>query len=344
MARKQPIGGWLLYYCISLYAGLVFSLLLLATTLSGGKRNRALNVPSNVQPGLCQGTSFRHFRRSTWWKRSVFERDLAAIWPRDEKDQLRREKTIWRKQKPWALTDYTLVNGGYDQVFKRSDVAVGASVGEQMYFQWRVGAMWNVCDWTNRERLNSLAKCHNQPSVLARPIGVWAAFQPWIPTGERSGLQTRTGATESVTLRDRTKSWQLFSNLKRRFALAARRIRKSDRSPLVARVTVINDLAGAFWNGNKPTGLQTSYNLLVREQQEPALCQAIMNSALIRQGIGDMNPVHKLWWIAPVKHRQGLIAADAHNSFPINESLFHLRTLPVLDVVAWQSRRGKEGR
>ena len=92
MARQQPIGGWLLYYYISLYAGLVFSLLLLATTLSGGKRNRALNVPSNVQPGLCQGTSFRHFRRSIWWKRSVFERDLAAIWPRDEKDQLRREK------------------------------------------------------------------------------------------------------------------------------------------------------------------------------------------------------------------------------------------------------------
>ena len=30
----------------------------------------------------------------TWWKRSVFERDLAAIWPRDERDQLRREKTI----------------------------------------------------------------------------------------------------------------------------------------------------------------------------------------------------------------------------------------------------------
>ena len=29
-----------------------------------------------------------------WWKRSVFERDLAAIWPRDEGDQLRYEKTI----------------------------------------------------------------------------------------------------------------------------------------------------------------------------------------------------------------------------------------------------------
>jgi hypothetical protein len=32
-ARKKPIGGWLLYYYISLYAGLAFSLLLLATTL-----------------------------------------------------------------------------------------------------------------------------------------------------------------------------------------------------------------------------------------------------------------------------------------------------------------------
>jgi hypothetical protein len=30
----------------------------------------------------------------TWWKRSVFERDLAAIWPRDGRDRLRREKTI----------------------------------------------------------------------------------------------------------------------------------------------------------------------------------------------------------------------------------------------------------
>jgi len=33
------------------------------------------------------------------------------------------------------LTDYTLVNGGLGQVFRRSDVALGASVGEQMYFQ-----------------------------------------------------------------------------------------------------------------------------------------------------------------------------------------------------------------
>jgi hypothetical protein len=31
--RKQPIGGWLLYYCISLYAALAVSLLLFATTL-----------------------------------------------------------------------------------------------------------------------------------------------------------------------------------------------------------------------------------------------------------------------------------------------------------------------
>ena len=33
LARKGPIGGWLLYYYISLYAGVAVSLLLLATTL-----------------------------------------------------------------------------------------------------------------------------------------------------------------------------------------------------------------------------------------------------------------------------------------------------------------------
>src|SRR5438874_50039 len=32
-ARKQPIGGWLLYYYITLYVGLAVSLLLLAATL-----------------------------------------------------------------------------------------------------------------------------------------------------------------------------------------------------------------------------------------------------------------------------------------------------------------------
>ena len=59
------------------------------------------------------------------------------------------------------------------------------------------------------------------------------------------------------------------------------------------RSTIINDLAGVFRNSDKPTGLQRSYDLLVREQHEPAVRRAIINSAIIRQGIGDMNPVHK---------------------------------------------------
>ena len=60
-----------------------------------------------------------------------------------------------------------------------------------------------------------------------------------------------------------------------------------------------------------------SYDLLVREQHEPAVRRAIINSTIIRQDIGDMNPVHKLSWIAPVKHCQRLIAADARNSFSV---------------------------
>jgi hypothetical protein len=34
----------------------------------------------------------------------------------------------------------------------------------------------------------------------------WPSSQPWIPTGERSGLQTRIARTESVSLCMRTRS------------------------------------------------------------------------------------------------------------------------------------------
>jgi hypothetical protein len=36
--------------------------------------------------------------------------------------------------------------------------------------------------------------------LSAKPVGVGAASQPWIATGERSGLLTHTAMTESVSL------------------------------------------------------------------------------------------------------------------------------------------------
>ena len=50
--------------------------------------------------------------------------------------------------------------------------------------------------------------------------------QRLIPTGERSGLQTRIAATESVLLCERMKTCRPFSNSNRRFALP---VRKSER-------------------------------------------------------------------------------------------------------------------
>jgi hypothetical protein len=36
--------------------------------------------------------------------------------------------------------------------------------------------------------------------ISAKPVGVGAALQPWVPTGERSGLLTHIATTESVSL------------------------------------------------------------------------------------------------------------------------------------------------
>jgi hypothetical protein len=40
----------------------------------------------------------------------------------------------------------------------------------------------------------------------AKPVGVWAGFQPLIPTGERSGLLTHIATMESVSSCVRIKS------------------------------------------------------------------------------------------------------------------------------------------
>jgi len=45
----------------------------------------------------------------------------------------------------------------------------------------------------------------------------WVASQRLIPTGERSGLQTHTATTESVSLCTRMKSCRRFANSNQRF-------------------------------------------------------------------------------------------------------------------------------
>jgi len=52
---------------------------------------------------------------------------------------------------------------------------------------------------------------------LSKAGWVTAASQRWIVKGERSGLQTRTATTESVTLCGRMKSSRRFWNWKERF-------------------------------------------------------------------------------------------------------------------------------
>jgi hypothetical protein len=42
-------------------------------------------------------------------------------------------------------------------------------------------------------------------TISAKPVGVGAAFEPWIARGERSGLLTRIATTESVSLCTRMK-------------------------------------------------------------------------------------------------------------------------------------------
>jgi hypothetical protein len=49
----------------------------------------------------------------------------------------------------------------------------------------------------------------------------WAASQPWIPAGERSGLPTRIAATESGLSRTGDVKLTAFLELKRRFGLVA---------------------------------------------------------------------------------------------------------------------------
>jgi hypothetical protein len=43
-------------------------------------------------------------------------------------------------------------------------------------------------------------------TISRKPVGVGAAYQRLIPTGERSGLQTHIGTTEGVSLCERKKS------------------------------------------------------------------------------------------------------------------------------------------
>src|SRR6267378_68770 len=52
------------------------------------------------------------------------------------------------------------------------------------------------------------------PTISAKPVGVGARFQPWIVKDERSGLWTRTGETDGVSLSPPTKRSALLLNLK----------------------------------------------------------------------------------------------------------------------------------
>ena len=67
--------------------------------------------------------------------------------------------------------------------------------------------------WCRREGLGN----HRRQSQQS-PLKLAAAFQRLIPTGERSGLPTRTATMESVSLCVRMKSWQLLSNSNQRFS------------------------------------------------------------------------------------------------------------------------------
>jgi hypothetical protein len=60
---------------------------------------------------------------------------------------------------------------------------------------------------------NQKRELRRKAAVNLRDFG-----QRLIPTGERSGLQTRIAATKSVSLRGRMKSWRHLSNWKQRFA------------------------------------------------------------------------------------------------------------------------------
>jgi len=54
-------------------------------------------------------------------------------------------------------------------------------------------------------------------NLTQAPYGVWAASQPWIPTGEQSGLQTHTVTTGSGSLCEPLKSSLRFWNWNGRF-------------------------------------------------------------------------------------------------------------------------------
>jgi hypothetical protein len=62
------------------------------------------------------------------------------------------------------------------------------------------------------------------PQIYRVCFSIWmswtvgVASQPWIPAGERSGLLTHIATTESVSLCERMKSWQLLSNSNQRFS------------------------------------------------------------------------------------------------------------------------------
>jgi hypothetical protein len=49
-------------------------------------------------------------------------------------------------------------------------------------------------------------------TIWVKPVGVGAASQRLIPTGERSGLRTRIAATVNASLFARMKGWPPFSN------------------------------------------------------------------------------------------------------------------------------------
>jgi len=68
---------------------------------------------------------------------------------------------------------------------------------------WRKGGRYDTAETT----LRSKARTGKSSLIIsAKPVGVGAASQPWVPTSEQSSLLTRIAATESVTLCERMKS------------------------------------------------------------------------------------------------------------------------------------------
>jgi hypothetical protein len=51
-----------------------------------------------------------------------------------------------------------------------------------------------------RNAAEKVSQCDQSLTISVKPVGVGAVYQPWIPSGEQSGLLTHIAAAESVSL------------------------------------------------------------------------------------------------------------------------------------------------